>query len=240
MRVRGADEIRIASYNIRKAMGTDRQRRPERILHVISQLDADIVVLQEADRRFAPRPTALPVDEIGPLTGLTALPISLNGVSLGWHGNAILVRPNVQLINLRRIDLPGLEPRGAILADLALPQGPLRIAGVHLGLFRHHRRKQLSALLEELQTGRSLPSAIAGDLNEWSTRVGLGRLNPRFSIHAPGHSFHAKRPVAALDRIALDNQLTAISGGVVETPLARRASDHLPIWMDIKMDRGTV
>ncbi len=238
MRARGTDEIRIASYNIRKAMGTDRQRRPERILHVISQLDADIVVLQEADRRFPPRPTALPVDEIAPLTGMVALPVSPNGVSLGWHGNAILVRPEITMVDYRCIDLPGLEPRGAILADLALRQGQLRIAGVHLGLFRHHRRKQLSALLSELQSGSATPSAVAGDLNEWSTRVGLGRLDAHYSIYAPGHSFHAKRPVAALDRIALDDRLTAISGGVVETPLARRASDHLPIWMDIKMERS--
>jgi len=237
MRARTKGDVRIASYNIRKALGTDRLRRPERILHVIAQMDADIVVLQEADRRFGLRPSALPEDEIEAMTGLVALPIATNDVSLGWHGNAILVRPGVEPQQIRRIDLPGLEPRGAVCADLSVWGMPMRIAGTHLGLMRRHRRKQLSALIAEVQSGALMPSAIAGDLNEWSTSVGLGRLHKHFDIHAPGQSFHARRPIAPLDRIALDNQLIAISGGVVETPLARRASDHLPIWMDVRFDR---
>lgn len=237
MRARTKGDIRIASYNIRKALGTDRLRRPERILHVISQMDADIVVLQEADRRFGQRPSALPEKEIEPLTGLVPLKIATNDVSLGWHGNAILVRPGVEAKDIRLIDLPGLEPRGAVCADLSVWGMPMRIAGTHLGLLRRHRRKQLTALIEELGTGAPMPSAIAGDLNEWSTSVGLGRLHRHFEIHAPGQSYHARRPVAPLDRIALDNQLIAISGGVVETPLAQRASDHLPIWMDVRFDR---
>ncbi|MGD9812262.1 MAG: endonuclease, partial [Sphingobium sp.] len=52
--------IRVASYNIRKAIGTDRRRSPERILAVLAEIDADVVILQEADRRFGPRVAALP------------------------------------------------------------------------------------------------------------------------------------------------------------------------------------
>ncbi|MGE3746289.1 MAG: endonuclease/exonuclease/phosphatase family protein, partial [Sphingomonadaceae bacterium] len=52
--------LSVASYNIRKAIGLDRRRRPERILDVIAELDADIVALQEADRRFGARVSALP------------------------------------------------------------------------------------------------------------------------------------------------------------------------------------
>ncbi len=74
---------------------------------------------------------------------------------------------------------------------------------------------------------------IAGDFNEWSLKAGLGRLSTHFSIHAPGKSYHAKRPVAHLDRIALSEGLTPVAGGVVDTPLTRLASDHLPIWMEI-------
>ena len=44
--------IRVASYNMRKAIGTDRKRRPERTIDVLNELDADVVALQEADRRF--------------------------------------------------------------------------------------------------------------------------------------------------------------------------------------------
>ena len=55
--------IRVASYNMRKAIGTDRRRRPERTLEVLNELDADVIALQEADRRFGSpreRPPAAP------------------------------------------------------------------------------------------------------------------------------------------------------------------------------------
>ena len=48
--------MRIVSYNIRKAVGLDRRRDPERILAILREVDADIVVLQEADRRLGRRP----------------------------------------------------------------------------------------------------------------------------------------------------------------------------------------
>ena len=36
--------MRIVSYNIRKAVGLDRRRDPERILAILREVDADIVV----------------------------------------------------------------------------------------------------------------------------------------------------------------------------------------------------
>ena len=41
--------MRIVSYNVHKARGVDRRYMPERILQVINELEADIVVLQEAE-----------------------------------------------------------------------------------------------------------------------------------------------------------------------------------------------
>jgi len=52
--------VRIASYNIRKAVGTDRRRDPARILKVLNRIEADVVMLQEADLRLGPRPAAIP------------------------------------------------------------------------------------------------------------------------------------------------------------------------------------
>ena len=53
-------QITFASYNIRKAVGIDGRRDPERILAVLREIDADIIALQEADRRFGTRAAALP------------------------------------------------------------------------------------------------------------------------------------------------------------------------------------
>ena len=56
--------MRIVSYNIRKAVVLDRRRDPERILAILREVDADIVVLQEADRRLGRRSAALPPEMI--------------------------------------------------------------------------------------------------------------------------------------------------------------------------------
>ena len=48
-------QLKIASYNIHKGVGLDRKRDPDRILSVLAEIDADIVALQECDRRFGRR-----------------------------------------------------------------------------------------------------------------------------------------------------------------------------------------
>ncbi len=110
--------LRVSSYNIRKCLGIDRHRNPERTLRVITATGADIVALQESDRRLAPRPAALPASLIERESDYRAVPIGSNAVSLGWHGNAILVRPWVEVKEYHLLNLPSFEPRGAVVADL--------------------------------------------------------------------------------------------------------------------------
>ncbi len=221
--------MRVASYNIRKAVGLDRRRDPHRVLDVINRLDADVVVLQEADKRLGARPAALPARLIEAETDLTPVPLAGNEVSLGFHGNSILVRRGLKVSAPKRIDLPGLEPRGAVAVDVG---DRLHVVGVHLGLLRRSRQAQISALLRAVADS-DLPTAILGDFNEWSPHLGLEGLSHHFSVHAPGLSFHAARPVAALDRVALSDELELRHAGVEEGTLARIASDHLPIWAEI-------
>ena len=47
--------LTVASYNMRKAIGTDRRRDPRRVLDVLHEIDADVVALQEADKRVGGR-----------------------------------------------------------------------------------------------------------------------------------------------------------------------------------------
>jgi endonuclease/exonuclease/phosphatase family metal-dependent hydrolase len=56
--VNGARTVTVASYNMRKAIGLDRRRDPHRVLDVLHEIDADVVALQEADKRFGGRAAA--------------------------------------------------------------------------------------------------------------------------------------------------------------------------------------
>ena len=75
--------IRVASYNMRKAIGTDRRRRPERTIEVLNELDADVIALQEADRARIAGERAPPPDR-GPAT--TRRYSSRARRQHGWHG----------------------------------------------------------------------------------------------------------------------------------------------------------
>ena len=76
-----------------------------------------------------------------------------------------------------------------------------------------------------------MPTVLMGDTNEWRTVAGcLRELGPEFHIAPTGPSFHARHPVAALDRIIVHKDLNVEAAGVHMSDNARRASDHLPIW----------
>jgi endonuclease/exonuclease/phosphatase family metal-dependent hydrolase len=115
-----AHTIRIASYNIRKAVGTDRRRNPERILAVLAEVDADIVALQEADRRFGARASALPVALLDHHSDYQPAPLNIHGQHrLAWQRD-----PPPQIGGTEAqcdiLHLPCLEPRGAVVADIRL------------------------------------------------------------------------------------------------------------------------
>jgi endonuclease/exonuclease/phosphatase family metal-dependent hydrolase len=227
--------LRIASYNVHKCVGTDGKRLPGRIVDAINAVGADVMALQEVDRRLGPRPAALPRDLILTGTDFTPLPRPDDGPSLGWHGQTILVRSGIEIAHVEGFDLPGLEPRGAVMAELRLESGPLRMVAVHLGLVRRHRQMQLRAIRDRMAERDAMPTAILGDFNEWSPTGGMEPLADAFHVHAPGLSFHASRPIAALDRIALSHGLHLRDAGVSRTPASRLASDHLPVWADVRL-----
>lgn len=224
--------LRIASYNLQKCVGLDMQRRPDRSMLVIRALRAQVVVLQEADKRLPPRPAALPFDLIE-THGFHVVDFGQPGGSLGWHGNAMLLRDGVDIRQTARIELPGLEPRGAIRAELSTSLGPLRVIGVHLGLLRRYRLMQLSAITRALRTLPPCPTVLAGDFNEWGPKHALDAATPGLDFVDPGHSFPAARPIAALDSFALSAGLAAVDRGVLARRPAAVASDHLPVWIDL-------
>lgn len=229
--------IRVASYNIRKAIGADRRRRPERTLEVLNELDADVVALQEADRRFGSRASALPHRLIAEHSDYKPVEFDARAGSLGWHGNALLVRKHVEVLEHHLFHLPSLEPRGAVLADVRVGGAALRVVGMHLDLSGLWRRRQAQAILAHLaERDGDTAHVLMGDLNEWSTRGGCLRDFAQHHLFAAcGHSFHARRPIAQLDKIMVSPDLEILRSGAHASPTARRASDHLPVWADLRI-----
>ena len=166
--------IRVASYNMHKGVGSDRRRNPERILEVLREVDADVIALQEADRRFGERAAVIPQHLLEEHSGWKSVNFGMRALSMGWHGNALLVRKDSQVVDCEPIHLPALEPRGAVMADVRIGSTILRVIGVHLDLSGLWRRRQAAAILAHLGAStHARPTVIMGDLNEWTRAAAI-------------------------------------------------------------------
>ncbi|WP_237682032.1 endonuclease/exonuclease/phosphatase family protein, partial [Agrobacterium vitis] len=164
----------VASYNVHKCVGVDGRFDPERIAHVIREIGPDVIALQEADQRFGERNGLLDLSRLQGETGLTRVPVAGLTKSHGWRGNVLLFREGV-VRDVHPFVLPGLEPRGAVVAEIELNGGrELRIIAAHLGLLRWARRQQADFILKLMRERADCPTVLMGDFNEWRGGGGGG------------------------------------------------------------------
>ena len=228
--------LRFATYNIHKAVGLDRKRDPERIMAVLREMDADVIALQEADRRIGARDAVLPRGLIDDYPW-ALVPVAKRPRSIGWHGNALLVRRGLDVLDGHALDLPTLEPRGAVLGELCIEGRFVRIFGTHLDLSGLRRREQVRALLKAARDAAGdWPGVIMGDFNQWGRLTGaMGEFEPEWQLYTPGRSYPSRAPVAVLDRIAATRHWQCRDSGVHRSALSSVASDHLPVWVDLEL-----
>ncbi|XWN31665.1 MAG: endonuclease/exonuclease/phosphatase family protein [Devosia sp.] len=233
--------LRIATYNIRKCVGLDWRRRPDRVIDVLGELGADIVAVQEADRRFGERTPTLPTVPLSEEAGLVPVPTPPASPSSGHHGNAILIGRDAQVIGTTSLDLPSLEPRGAMIADIAVRGVAVTVVAVHLGLRAADRLRQAETILAEIAKTRDpRRTVILGDMNAWSrTSKAIRLLSADYQPSEPLKTFHSAMPVAPLDRIFLGQDFSFGRTFVHRSPAADVASDHLPVCADITVADGS-
>jgi endonuclease/exonuclease/phosphatase family metal-dependent hydrolase len=115
------------------------------------------------------------------------------------------------------------EARVALVADLATPIGPLRVAATHLSFLAVSSGRQLRRLLAAVDDA----DVLAGDLNMRPARA--ARLTGLRAL-ATGATFPARRPVVQIDHLlARDDRLVASGPRVVALPV----SDHRALVVDL-------
>ncbi|QYJ07179.1 endonuclease/exonuclease/phosphatase family protein [Qipengyuania flava] len=231
-------QLTFASYNIHKGVGLDRKRDPERILAVLHEIDADIIALQEADRRIGQRASVIPRAEIDD-TPWRLVEVARRPRSIGWHGNALLVRRDMEVAASEALDLPTLEPRGAAFGELVVEGHRLRVIGTHLDLSGLRRRDQIRALLEFVEASAGdVPTVIMGDFNQWGRRTGAMReFADGWQVITPGRSYPSRQPVATLDRLVASRHWECLGAEVHHTGLSAVASDHLPVFATLRLPK---
>ncbi|MEP6483449.1 MAG: endonuclease/exonuclease/phosphatase family protein [Rudaea sp.] len=225
----------VATYNTHGGVGLDRRFAPQRIARVIRELDADIVALQELDFRTG----ADMLDILREKTGMHAVAAHTFRRRDGAFGNGLLSR--FPILETETIDLSvdGREPRNAIHARIDCEGIALRIFATHFGLRAIERTEQAARLLTALARHRRDAQVLAGDINEWSVpQRALRILHAHFGESPARRTYPTVLPAFALDRIWASPASALVRVHVHKSPLARLASDHLPLLAELRLEAG--
>jgi endonuclease/exonuclease/phosphatase family metal-dependent hydrolase len=224
-------EIRVATYNVHRWSGLNGRGVPDpaRAAFVISELDAEIIALQEVLRPFSGED---PLELLSDALGLHLAFAVTRQHRRGQLGNAILSRFPIEGLSVLDISHSRIERRGALCAQFrgGSETPHVSIIATHLSLVDRTRHRQVQSLLghPQLASGAAI---LLGDMNAWRRCKASRELDEtleRHHNHAWPASFPAPRPVLALDRVyARGATVTGVEAH--ESAAARRASDHLPV-----------
>lgn len=236
--------MRLLSYNIHKGIGgRDRRYRLDRIKSVIEAEAPDIICLQEVDRnvrrsRFDNQPLLME-EWFRPAAHLFQFNVKVRD---GGYGNLLLSRWPFRTHHQISLTRHQRKPRGAQLAVVETPSGPMHLAHWHLGLSERERHWQVRHVLEHylFRQSRDFPTLIVGDTNDWRNTL----IHGPFEVHgfrqvtAPPsrfRSFPAWMPVWSLDKAFIRGGLEITRVHVARSRLNRDASDHLPLVIDFHL-----
>ncbi len=216
-------QLRVVSYNVHSLRDD-----LEALARVVREIEADIAVVQEAPRRWRWRSKcARLAHSFGLLVAEGGLP------SLG---NLIMTSHRVRVLDswsLRYPLTPGRHMRGAAFARCAvLGAAPFVVAGSHLSTDPTERPAQ-AALLKPALDACADPTILAADFNETSEGSSWPLLATTLTDPGGPPTFPAHAPDRRIDAIFVDPRLTLTSYTVITSPLAVRASDHLPVVADL-------
>jgi len=238
---RSAARLRLVTYNIHKARGVDGRVRPDRIVRVLSELDADVVALQEVVSHHGKRPEDHQARYIAEALGFHMELGENRAHHGGAYGNVLLSRYPFYYAHNYDISVSGREPRGCLRGDLRLAHGALlHVFNIHLGTSFFERRHQAHRLFrEDILTGTHLSGnkIVLGDLNEWTRGLASRLLHRNFHRARIGRriarrSYPGVLPLLDLDHIYFDSGLELHRALLHRSRTALIASDHLPLIAD--------
>jgi endonuclease/exonuclease/phosphatase family metal-dependent hydrolase len=225
--------VRVATYNVHRAIGTDGRSDPERILSVLREIDADVYALQEVEAHDT---GADMLAWLGSELRFHSVPGTTLKRHDGHFGNGVLSRYPVRAKRLTDLSWRGREPRGAIVIDVDCASRALRVVATHLGLRPAERRDQVQRLLHLFRERPEDHSVLLGDLNEWFLwGRPLRRLHRHFKETPSLATFPSFAPCLALDRVWAHPRAMLKNLAVHRSPLARKASDHLPLVATLEL-----
>ena len=218
--------LRVVSYNIH---GLRDDRRA--LTGLIRELAPDVLVVQEAPRRFRWR------EKCAALAGECGLVVAEGG--LPSLGNLVLVslRVNVHRTWCLRYPLtPGRHMRGAVFVEgSVLNSARFTVTGSHLATDPAERPAQAERWKSEM-SGMSDKLIVAADFNEGPGGSAWRMIEDGLTGNTGNiHTYPATLPSRCIDAIFVSPDLDIESYEIIDSDKARRASDHLPVVTDLRL-----
>jgi endonuclease/exonuclease/phosphatase family metal-dependent hydrolase len=251
--------VRLVTFNTHHGVGTDERHDLARLATVLAAADADLICLQEVDRRFGPR--SEDVDQALLLSRALDMQLSWGpaideprrgGGNRRQYGNALLSRLPVLVSDVH--PLPGSgEPRSALQKMVELDGGTLWVTATHLSTTSAAERAEQVAALAGLHTDAMATGVLVGDFNTTPDAAELEPLRGRFTdawelaaetedrsgwrfwTSGQGHTHPAEAPRRRLDQVWVSAGVSVASARVLD---AEGASDHLPLVVDLVVPSG--
>lgn len=216
---------------------------PDRIAEVIAGTGADVVCLQELDVMRARSGRIHQAEVIAHALEMKYHFFPAIRVETEEYGDAILSRHPMKLVRAEALPhtSDAIEPRGVIWVEIEDGQSTWQVLNTHLGLGWYERRVQARAMAGWLAEAMKRPPVLfCGDLNSRAgSRVhrllGPGLQEAQLVAHGvQRRTFSTRFRWICLDYIYASRDVTITQSQVIDTPLARLASDHFPLLAQVE------
>lgn len=243
--------IRIMTYNVHGCVGCDRRLDYGRIAQVIAAEKPDVVALQELDvsreRSGRTHQARLIAEQLDMRFHFHP---AMRMKEEEEYGDALLARWPLTL--RKAAELPtvkewlAFEPRGALWTSIEIDGQEIQVINTHLGLSNNERKAQIEELMSHAWVRHpectGTPVILCGDFNALpgskvcqKASVGLTDTQRMLPGQRPQATFPSRWPLIRLDYIFVSMGFKCSAVRVINTPLARLASDHLPLVADLEL-----
>ena len=255
--------VRLVTFNTHHGVGDDARHDLPRLATLLASVDADVICLQEVDRRFGER--SEDVDQALLLSRALDMQLAWGpaldrGPAEGaggdgprrQYGNALLSRLPILISDVH--ELPGSgEPRSALRTMVELDGGALWVTATHLTTRSAEERAAQVGSLAGLHTDAMETGVLVGDFNTTPDAPELDALRQRFTDawqlararddqagwrfwqRDAGMTHPARSPHRRIDQVWVSSGVAVAGAYVLD---AEGASDHLPVVVDLEVRSG--
>jgi endonuclease/exonuclease/phosphatase family metal-dependent hydrolase len=236
------------TYNVHRCRGRGGRDSTQDIAGLCADARPDVIALQELDAPETDEAEgAHHARDIASALGMTLLFCRTFQRGVGFYGHALLSRTPLELVRVTTFPVVAgkpTEPRGAIWAKTTIEGRVLDVVSTHLGVTRRERQHQSRQLvshewLADPRMGEA--RLLCGDFNAVPGAMTYRRIArsmrdvQRVLRERPKPTFPSVLPFLRLDHVFVSEVFAVRGVTVPHDARARRASDHLPLIVDLDL-----